>query len=82
MNLTNGFQCMPNPNFDNPVDSILDIIFCDESIQIWQISSIKKVFHLEHFFTYILNFKRQNQQNMASFGTFGKMVQIWSFKSP
>jgi len=74
---------MPNPNFHNPMESILDIVLCNEIIQIWQISSIKKVFHLEHFFTYILNFKKTKiQQNMASLRTFEKMVQIWSFKSP
>jgi hypothetical protein len=35
MSPTNGFQCMPNPNFHNPMESILDVIFCNEIIQIW-----------------------------------------------
>jgi hypothetical protein len=50
---------MPNPNFHNPMESILDIVLYTKIIQIWLILSIKKIFHLEHFDTCILNFKRQ-----------------------
>jgi hypothetical protein len=50
MSPTNWFQCMPNPNFHNPTESILDIVLYNKIIQIWLILSIKKKFHQEFFF--------------------------------